>query len=316
MYRWVNPEKGRYYARLPRHGPVRPLGPHQGMGWAQQPSRPGTQDMCRVEGSRLAGHPGPRQAAQEARLLPGRRAGPGASPVSGGDLEPGVLRQIAEAAVRPAPAGEAHRRPGPRPICCSSCCRRSSWLTIRACPWSGCGTTPRAHTRPRSVPPAVGKRTRVLPEAAGRATDATRSGYLRGAWSRLALGADVFTGALWTCAQARDLGLIDSLGGAGMVARDVVGAEAQVDYLPVRDPSEGLVGHLATVLAEHGYFSALVAVSSLQSETWVRIGNRQCRLPDGLQCICLHWTAVGSTTPFKYQPFPSLVAISPVQSET
>lgn len=160
------------------------------------------------------------------------------------------------------------------------------------------------------------KKTRVLPEAAGRATDATRSGYLRGAWSRLALGADVFTGALWTCAQARDLGLIDSLGGAGMVARDVVGAEAQVDYLPVRDPSEGLVGHLATVLAEHGYFSALVAVSSLQSETWVRIGNRQCRLPDGLQCICLHWTAVGSTTPFKYQPFPSLVAISPVQSET
>ena len=50
----------------------------------------------------------------------------------------------------------------------------------------------------------------------------------------------MFSGVLWTGAQARDLGLIDGLGDAGMVAREVVGVDALVNYLLVRDPLESL----------------------------------------------------------------------------
>ena len=55
-------------------------------------------------------------------------------------------------------------------------------------------------------------------------------------------GTKVFSGVLWAGAQARDLGLIDGLGDAGMVAHEVVGAEALVDYLPVHDPLGGWWG--------------------------------------------------------------------------
>ena len=50
----------------------------------------------------------------------------------------------------------------------------------------------------------------------------------------------MFSGALWAGSQTRDLGLIDGLGDAGMVAREVVGVDALVNYLLVRDPLESL----------------------------------------------------------------------------
>lgn len=54
--------------------------------------------------------------------------------------------------------------------------------------------------------------------------------------SRLAGGTEVFSGAFWNRAQARDTSLIDSLGDTRMVAWALVGAETLVDYTPVRDP--------------------------------------------------------------------------------
>lgn len=44
--------------------------------------------------------------------------------------------------------------------------------------------------------------------------------------------------------------MIDGLGDVGMGAREVVGADALVDYLPVRDPLEALVGTMGTDLSK------------------------------------------------------------------
>ncbi|WP_422459877.1 S49 family peptidase [Endozoicomonas sp. ALB115] len=56
--------------------------------------------------------------------------------------------------------------------------------------------------------------------------DAVKNG--RG--DRLADRADIFSGMVWSGEQAKTLGLIDGLGSAGYVAREVVGEEDIVDY--------------------------------------------------------------------------------------
>lgn len=45
----------------------------------------------------------------------------------------------------------------------------------------------------------------------------------------------IFSGLFWTGQEALRLGLVDELGSAGAVARDVVGAEKIVDYTPKQD---------------------------------------------------------------------------------
>ena len=56
--------------------------------------------------------------------------------------------------------------------------------------------------------------------------DAVKAG--RG--DRLKPSADLFSGMVWSGAQAKQLGLIDGLGSAGYVAREVVGEEEILDY--------------------------------------------------------------------------------------
>lgn len=52
---------------------------------------------------------------------------------------------------------------------------------------------------------------------------------------------DLFSGLIWSGEQALEMGLIDGLGSAGIVARDVIGAEDIVDYSVQRDPLEEFI---------------------------------------------------------------------------
>lgn len=56
-----------------------------------------------------------------------------------------------------------------------------------------------------------------------------------GRGDRLKETPDLFSGYVWTGEQAIDLGLVDELGSAGYVAREVIGAETIVDYTPQED---------------------------------------------------------------------------------
>ncbi|MFK0570932.1 S49 family peptidase [Endozoicomonas sp.] len=64
--------------------------------------------------------------------------------------------------------------------------------------------------------------------------DAVKAG--RG--DRLVDDADIFSGMVWSGEQAKKLGLIDGLGSAGYVAREVVGEEEIVDYTSRLSPLE------------------------------------------------------------------------------
>ncbi len=59
-----------------------------------------------------------------------------------------------------------------------------------------------------------------------------------GRGERLKVTEDTFSGLIWNGEQALGIGLIDGLGSAGFVARDVVGAEEIVDFTPQPDPFE------------------------------------------------------------------------------
>jgi protease-4 len=56
-----------------------------------------------------------------------------------------------------------------------------------------------------------------------------------GRGERLKENSELFSGFVWTGEQAIDLGLVDELGSAGFVAREVIGAETIVDYTPQED---------------------------------------------------------------------------------
>ena len=59
-----------------------------------------------------------------------------------------------------------------------------------------------------------------------------------------AIGVSVFGGE-----RAVELGLVDALGTAAMVARDVVGAETLVDFTPTRSPVERLMERFSSSVA-------------------------------------------------------------------
>jgi protease-4 len=58
----------------------------------------------------------------------------------------------------------------------------------------------------------------------------------------------IFTGLVWTGEQAVDLGLVDGLGSASYVAREVIGAENIVDYTREEDLLEKFSRRLGTAL--------------------------------------------------------------------
>jgi protease-4 len=61
-----------------------------------------------------------------------------------------------------------------------------------------------------------------------------------GRGDRLKINETTFSGLIWNGEQALEMGLIDGLGSAGFVARDIVGAEEIVDFTPQPDPFERL----------------------------------------------------------------------------
>ncbi len=71
-----------------------------------------------------------------------------------------------------------------------------------------------------------------------------------GRGERLAGDEDIFSGLIWNGEQALDLGLVDGLGSAGYVARELVGAEEIVDFTPQPDPFERLTKSLGVAAGE------------------------------------------------------------------
>lgn len=63
----------------------------------------------------------------------------------------------------------------------------------------------------------------------------------KGRGDRLKDSDGLFSGLIWSGEQALELGLIDGLGSAGYVARDVIGAEDIVDYSVQPDPVEAFI---------------------------------------------------------------------------
>jgi len=61
-----------------------------------------------------------------------------------------------------------------------------------------------------------------------------------GRGDRLIIDEKTFSGLVWNGEQALGMGLIDGLGSAGYVAREVVGAEEIIDFTPQPDPFEKL----------------------------------------------------------------------------
>ncbi len=69
-----------------------------------------------------------------------------------------------------------------------------------------------------------------------------------GRGDRLKENPDLFSGYVWTGEQAIDLGLVDELGNASYVAREVIGAEDIVDYTPREDLFERFSKKFGTAL--------------------------------------------------------------------
>ncbi len=68
---------------------------------------------------------------------------------------------------------------------------------------------------------------------------------------KLSKDPNLFSGLVWTGAQALGLGLVDEFGSTGMVARDVIGAEKIVDFTPRDYSVEGLLKRTGvTMLSE------------------------------------------------------------------
>ncbi|MDX1816327.1 MAG: S49 family peptidase, partial [Marinobacter sp.] len=83
-----------------------------------------------------------------------------------------------------------------------------------------------------------------------------------GRGDRLADDPRLFTGLVWSGDQAKDLGLVDGLGSASYVAREVVGAEKLVDYSHRKSALEDLVGQLGVAFGES--FAGQLLESRLQ----------------------------------------------------
>ena len=70
-----------------------------------------------------------------------------------------------------------------------------------------------------------------------------------GRGDRLNGGDEVFSGLFWSGQEAVALGLVDDLGSASSVARDVIGAEKIVDYTKKRDVFEAFSRRLGASFA-------------------------------------------------------------------
>lgn len=70
-----------------------------------------------------------------------------------------------------------------------------------------------------------------------------------GRGDRLRGGNELFSGLFWSGDQAVGLGLVDGLGSASYVARELIGAETLVDYTQRRSVLEGLAERLGTTAA-------------------------------------------------------------------
>ncbi len=85
----------------------------------------------------------------------------------------------------------------------------------------------------------------VLEEIHAQFIDVVKSG--RG--ERLKDNGSLFSGLVWTGEKSVELGLVDSLGSAGYVAREIVGVEEIVDFTPKRTTLERLAERVGVVLA-------------------------------------------------------------------
>lgn len=70
-----------------------------------------------------------------------------------------------------------------------------------------------------------------------------------GRGDRLADDPKLFTGLFWTGTKAIELGLVDGLGSAGYVAREVVGVEEMVDYSFQEDILQRFAGRIGSSMA-------------------------------------------------------------------
>ncbi|MNJ54708.1 Peptidase family S49 [compost metagenome] len=61
---------------------------------------------------------------------------------------------------------------------------------------------------------------------------------------------ELFSGLIWSGEQALTLGLVDGLGSAGYVARDVVGEKELVDFTVEESPFDRFSKRLGTSIAE------------------------------------------------------------------
>ncbi len=86
----------------------------------------------------------------------------------------------------------------------------------------------------------------------------------QGRGDRLKGGDEVFSGLFWSGEQALELGLVDGLGSAGYVARELIKAETIVDYTKKRDLFEALAKRLGAGLAQ----GLMEAADSLGWGTW------------------------------------------------
>jgi len=72
----------------------------------------------------------------------------------------------------------------------------------------------------------------------------------RGRGERLSEDEELYSGLVWTGVQAVELGLVDALGSASFVAREIVKAEDLVDYTPRQPYLDRVAKRLGAVLAQ------------------------------------------------------------------
>lgn len=70
----------------------------------------------------------------------------------------------------------------------------------------------------------------------------------QGRGDRLKENKDLFSGLVWTGAQAVDMGLVDGLGNSSYVAREVIGVERIVDFTHERPPLERFIERIGATM--------------------------------------------------------------------
>ncbi|TDJ69913.1 MAG: S49 family peptidase [Proteobacteria bacterium] len=73
---------------------------------------------------------------------------------------------------------------------------------------------------------------------------------LKGRRDRIVESAELFSGYVWTGERSLELGLVDALGSASYVAREVIGAEDIVDFTPRLNPLEQFARRLGATISE------------------------------------------------------------------